>query len=109
MAEISSLVQLLRGCVAATASATSFFPSKPNFCCCCCCGGGGGAAPKLTGESTAVLLARLLIRTAAGICLNEGEKDWANRPALRVVVDTLIVAVVVCVSPLWLREWNSRY
>lgn len=96
MAEISSFVQLLRGCDAATASATSFLPSRPDFC---CCGGGGGAAPKLTGESTAVLLARLLIRTTAGICLNEGEKDWANRPALRVVVDTLIVVVVVvCVS-----------
>lgn len=96
MAEISSLVQLLRGCVAATASAISFLPSRPDFC---CCGGGGGAAPKLTGESTAVLLARLLIRTTAGVCLNEGEKDWANRPALRAVVDTLIVAVVVvCVS-----------
>lgn len=106
MAEISSLVQLLRGCVAATASATSFLPSKPDFC--CCCGGGGGAAPKLTGESTAVLLARLLIRTTAGICLNEGEKDWANRPALRVVVDTLIVVVVVlCVSLLLLRELNT--
>jgi hypothetical protein len=96
MAEISSLVQLLRGCVAATASATSFFPSRPDFC---CCGGGGGAAPKLTGESTAVLLARLAIRTTAGACLSEGVKDWANRPALRVVVDTLIVVVlVVCVS-----------
>lgn len=105
MAEISSLVQLLRGCVAATASATSFFPSKPDFC--CCCGGGGGAAPKLTGESTAVLLARLLIRTTAGACLSEGEKDWANRPALRVVVDILIVVVVVvCFSGVVARvEW----
>lgn len=93
MAAISSLVQLFRGFVAATASASSFFPSRPDFC---CCGGGGGAAPKLRGVSTAVLWLRLLILTAAGACQSGRERDWASRPALS-VVEALIAAAMGCV------------